>query len=102
MKSKPRGKAIIINIEKYDIAAKNREGSHTDLVNLTLLLRSLDFHVDPWTNFDSQVRKSTIRSRFAKMWSLLYLTMNPTEYFVNINHHSCNNLFINHYHVSIY
>ena len=55
MKCKPRGKAIIINIEKYAIAEKNREGSNTDLVNLTLLLTDLGFKVDAWSNYDSRV-----------------------------------------------
>ena len=55
MKSKPHGKAIIINIEKYDKAKKNRDGSNTDLVNLTLLLTNLGFKVDTWSNYDSRV-----------------------------------------------
>ena len=52
------GRAIIVNMNKFSDSKKHeREGSLKDVENLTNLLESFQFNVDPWRDYTYQVNR---------------------------------------------
>lgn len=52
MEKRPRGRCIIINIDKFskESKKKDRDGSYSDVTNLTQVFQKLYFDVELWDN----------------------------------------------------
>ena len=55
MKSKCRGRAIIVNMATFSGDASNKTGSEVDSNNLSTLFNDLDFDVHNWKNLTEKV-----------------------------------------------
>ena len=58
LKSKARGRAIIVNMAEFDNERQDRAGSGVDATNLRRLFEDLDFVVDQWVNFTRRVNRN--------------------------------------------